>query len=72
MIELLEGLLGKSAQIVHEPFHAAEMRETQADITKARDLLGWAPTVRPEEGFKRTVEWYLANRDWLHVQVAPA
>ncbi len=38
------------------------MKETWADITKAKRLLGWEPTVSPEEGFRRTVEWHQANR----------
>ena len=27
--------------------------------------LGFAPTHRPEEGIKKTIEWYLSHRDWL-------
>ena len=69
MIQLLEQQLGRTAELVHQPFHAAEMRDTQADISKARALLGWQPTVAPEEGFRRTVEWYLAHRDWLRSHV---
>lgn len=36
-----------------------------ADITKAKRLLGWSPQISPEEGFKSTVDWHLANGDWL-------
>lgn len=65
MIQVLEEYLGRKATIVHTPFHAAEMKDTQADNTKARTLLGWTPTVQPKEGLRRTVDWYIANRDWL-------
>ncbi|MEM2904497.1 MAG: NAD-dependent epimerase/dehydratase family protein [Candidatus Bathyarchaeia archaeon] len=34
-----------------------------ADLTRARKVLGWAPKVSYEEGFKRTVEWYFAHKD---------
>jgi dTDP-glucose 4,6-dehydratase len=34
------------------------------DATKARQELGWTPQVSFEEGVKRTVDWYLARRDW--------
>jgi len=44
---------------------AADMKETWADITKARRLLGWSPQVGPEEGFRRTVAWHVENRAWL-------
>jgi dTDP-glucose 4,6-dehydratase len=34
------------------------------DATKIRRELGWSPTVTLEEGLRRTVRWYLDNRDW--------
>ena len=27
--------------------------------------LGWKPTVTFEEGIARTIDWYLANTEWL-------
>lgn len=63
MIEAFARHLGKQATIDHQPFHSADMRETQAVIERARTLLGWSPHVSPEEGFRHTVEWYRANRD---------
>ena len=33
-----------------------------ADLTKARKILGWEPKVSYKEGFKRTIEWYFANK----------
>lgn len=65
IIDLIAGLLGKSARIEHLPPHAADLPDTAADITKARRLLGWQPEVGVEEGFARAVEWYAANRAWL-------
>jgi len=44
--------------------HKADVRATWANIDKARDLLGWAPQVHLEEGLKRSVDWYMDNRDW--------
>jgi dTDP-glucose 4,6-dehydratase len=34
------------------------------DASKIRAELGWAPSVTLEEGLRRTVAWYLDNRDW--------
>ena len=65
MIAGFEKELGKKALIDEQPFHAGDMKSTQADVSKAADLLNWAPKISPAEGFKRTVEWYLANRSWL-------
>lgn len=65
MIALLEGLLGKAAVIDEQPFHQADMKTTWADITKAREKLGWDVQVPFEEGLRRTVAWYQQNRDWI-------
>jgi dTDP-glucose 4,6-dehydratase len=34
------------------------------DATKIRDELGWQPSVTLDEGLRRTVRWYLDNREW--------
>ncbi len=34
------------------------------DPSRMRDELGWRPSVTVEEGLRRTVRWYLDNRDW--------
>ena len=65
IIEKIENLLGKKAKIEYKPFHKADMKETWADIEKAEQLLGWKPEIDIDEGLKRTVEWYLENKDWL-------
>ncbi|MBP5401110.1 MAG: dTDP-glucose 4,6-dehydratase [Bacteroidales bacterium] len=36
------------------------------DASKLRAELGWEPTIRFDEGFEKTVEWYLANEAWLN------
>jgi nucleoside-diphosphate-sugar epimerase len=41
------------------------MDATWADIGKAERLLGWKPWVPLDEGVRRTVAWYLENRDWV-------
>ncbi len=64
-IALIERFAGRTARRVHRPFHAADVAETAADIAKAERLLDWRPEVGVEEGFRRTVEWHLAQREWL-------
>ncbi|AUH65681.1 dTDP-glucose 4,6-dehydratase [Paracoccus zhejiangensis] len=39
-------------------------RRYAIDPTRIRDELGWRPSVTVEEGLRRTVSWYLENRDW--------
>jgi nucleoside-diphosphate-sugar epimerase len=70
IISKLEDLLGKKAKIDHKPFHVADLMETWADISKAKNLLGWEPQVSLEEGLEKSVQWYMDNQYWLkEVQV---
>ena len=65
VIHLIEKYLDKKAQIEYQPRHPADVQATWADITRARELLGWRPLVSIEEGIQRTVEWYIENREWI-------
>ena len=70
IISKLEELLGKKAKIDHKPFHVADLMETWADISKAKNLLGWEPQVSLDEGLEKSVLWYMNNQHWLkEVQV---
>ena len=66
VIALLEQQIGRTAVVAGKPPHAADLKETWADIAKAKRLFGWTPEVSPEEGFRRTVAWHQANRRWLN------
>lgn len=63
-IRLIEELVGKRAELSHQPFHPADVRATWANIQKAEKLLGWRPQVSFREGITALVEWYQANREW--------
>ena len=63
-IRLIEELVGKKAELSHQPFHPADVRATWADIRKAEKLLDWRPQVTFREGITALVEWYQANREW--------
>ena len=65
IISKLEELLGKKAKIDHKPFHVADLMETWADISKAKNLLGWEPQTNLDQGLENSVKWYMYNRDWL-------
>lgn len=36
------------------------------DATKLKNDLGWEPSLQFEEGLEKTVDWYLANENWLN------
>lgn len=40
-------------------------RRYAIDARKIRDELGWAPAEKFESGLRKTVEWYLANAEWI-------
>jgi len=65
IIHLIEKNTGKKAKWFNKEFHKADIKATWADITKAKELLGWQPKVSIEEGIKRTVDWFKENWDWL-------
>ena len=44
-------------------------RRYAIDAGKIRRDLGWAPAVSFEEGIRKTVEWYLENREWVETIV---
>lgn len=64
MISRLEELLGEKAHVERHTAHKADMLTNQADISKARSLLGWEPRVSLQEGMGNLVDWYLRERSW--------
>jgi len=64
MIELVEELTGKKAKIDYRPWHPADMMATWADISKARQTLGWAPETSFRDGLGKLVKWYQDNQGW--------
>ncbi|MDX2136252.1 MAG: dTDP-glucose 4,6-dehydratase [Saprospiraceae bacterium] len=66
MDELLGRPAGASRQLItyvkDRPGHD---RRYAIDASKIRRELGWEPSIRFEEGFRETAQWYLENRAWL-------
>ncbi len=58
---------GTSAQLItyikDRPGHD---RRYAIDATKIKTELGWEPSVTFEEGLAKTIDWYLANEEWLN------
>jgi nucleoside-diphosphate-sugar epimerase len=63
-LRLIEGLIGKKAEITHTPRHPADVQATWAEISKAKQLLGWKPESTFQDGVAALVRWYQANREW--------
>jgi UDP-glucose 4-epimerase len=58
IIRLLEAMLGRSLPSRHTARRAGDIDHTQADISKAKRLMGYTPLVGLEAGLRRTVEFF--------------
>lgn len=59
MLSAIEQNLDKIAIKKILPMQQGDVQKTNADITKARNLLGYAPTTNFQNGTKKFVEWFL-------------
>ena len=62
-VALLSDISGKKLEAKYEPARDGDIRDSQADISQAREFLGYEPAVAFEEGLRRTFEWYRAVQD---------
>ncbi len=65
LIRPIEQYLGNKAVIQQHAFHKTDMKATWANIAQAKKVLGWSPKVGLDEGVRRTVAWYRANKKFL-------
>jgi nucleoside-diphosphate-sugar epimerase len=58
LFEAMRRLIGVDIKPQYAGDRAGDVRDSQADITRAREILGYQPLVSFEEGLRRTVDWY--------------
>ena len=58
LFEEMRKLVGADLKPAYAEPRPGDVRDSQADITKARELLGYEPIVAFEEGLSKTVDWY--------------
>ena len=56
--EIIKLVNNPEAKIVYKPLPADDPKVRQPDITRAKEVLGWEPTVGREEGLARTYEYF--------------
>jgi nucleoside-diphosphate-sugar epimerase len=71
LVELVEDLTGKKANVQYGPPNLADMFMNQANVTKAREMLGWNPQVNLRQGIGNLIEWYKAEREWAKDILTP-
>jgi UDP-glucose 4-epimerase len=57
LLRAMNRLCGTDIKPIYKEPRAGDVRDSQADITKARTLLRYTPIVSFEEGLRRTIEW---------------
>ena len=62
LIERLAEYTGKMPRIAHTAPRPGDVPHSQADISRAKALLGYEPVTGFDEGLRRTVEWFTGRR----------
>ena len=61
VLGMLTEIFGREVEPLFHPDRAGDVKHSLADITKAKELLGYEPEVFFKEGLRRTVAWYQDN-----------
>jgi len=61
LIEMMEDIIGKKAKVKYIEKQKGDVRDTLADVSKASELLHWAPRVDINAGLKSFIEWFKYN-----------
>ena len=64
LARVIRDAIDPQLEIVHDDPREGDAEHTHADITKARDRLGYEPTTSITEGARSFVAWYQDNQDW--------
>jgi nucleoside-diphosphate-sugar epimerase len=57
LLRVMNEICGTNAEPIYKEPRAGDVRDSQADISKARTLLGYTPIVAFEEGLRHTLDW---------------
>ena len=61
LLDAMKRIVGSSVEPIYRESRAGDVKDSQADISKARALLGYEPKVGLDEGLERTLEWCRAE-----------
>ena len=64
IIRRLASRFGRMPNVNYLERHDADMQSTWADISKAKHLLDWEPTVSIDDGLEQCADWYIFNLPW--------
>jgi nucleoside-diphosphate-sugar epimerase len=61
LLATLNKIFGTNIQPIYKEARAGDVRDSQADITKAETMLGYKPIVGLEDGLRETVDWFKSS-----------
>jgi UDP-N-acetylglucosamine/UDP-N-acetyl-alpha-D-glucosaminouronate 4-epimerase len=67
-LKILNRIFSSQVTVRYEAPRTGDIKHSQADITRARALLGYEPQFDFETGLRRTVEWYRAKAPYMPVK----
>ncbi|MWG36355.1 NAD-dependent epimerase/dehydratase family protein [Halomarina oriensis] len=70
LAELVRDQLAPDQSVEFVDAQKGDADHTHADVSKARDLIGYEPSTTIEDGVERFIEWYRRNREWYEPLVA--
>lgn len=58
LAQIIKGIVGSASELLFVPLRQDDPQMRKPDISKARQILGWEPRVKIEEGLKETVKYF--------------
>jgi len=62
LLRVMNRVCGTSIQAIYKDARVGDVRDSQADITKAKTLLGYEPLIGLEQGLQRRLDWCRSER----------
>ncbi len=69
LAQKIQQMINPDAEIIYKPLPQDDPRQRQPDITKAKTLLGWQPTIPLESGLKLTIDDFRDRLELTHPQL---
>ena len=61
ILDLLKGLLGSSVEAIYQDERPGDVKHSLADVSLAREAIGYEPKIFFEEGLRNAIDWYREN-----------
>ncbi|RWX16906.1 SDR family oxidoreductase [Rhizobium leguminosarum] len=60
LVDMVLAMVPSTSIVVHKPLPEDDPQRRRPDISRAKDLLGWQPTIPLAEGLRLTADWFIA------------